>query len=141
MSARIHQHYDIEITEIIEIFFGGHGCFTWMCSVNVSGRADPAPTVDVIGHPQGMPLRETITPCGCLFLLHPISACEKRFAPPPREDDCEQERHHPLPALNHFSLPLVCHRHRRSRPYPSLWHPIQCSSRWYCSLSNRLRHS
>mgnify|MGYP003462897737 CR=1 FL=1 len=43
--------------------------------------------------------------------------------------------------LDHFSFPSDCHRHRRSRPYPSLWHPIQCSSRWYCSLSNRLRHS
>ena len=36
------------------------GCFY----AGVFGRADPAPTVDVIGHPQGMPLRETITPCG-----------------------------------------------------------------------------
>ena len=41
----------------------------------------------------------------------------------------EQERHLPLPALNHFSFPSDCHQHRRSRPYPSWWRPIQCSSK------------
>ena len=74
VGAQIHQHYDIEITEIIDIW-GAVDVFRGCFSVNVSGRADPAPTVDVIGHPQGMPLRETITPCGCFFLLRLVTAC------------------------------------------------------------------